>query len=94
MENQTTKDSNNSSKSGYILSLICGAISGLFLAEKNNLHSGAEISATIFGGIFFVIIFSGIISGLIYIFHRKNFQKKFTIVSIISCFMSVIGIMF
>ena len=91
MENKITKDSNNSSKSGYIVSMICGSIAGLFMALKNNAQSGAEIFGSVLGGIFFVMIFSGTISGLIYLFNRKNFQKKFTIVSIIICIMGVIG---
>tara|TARA_B110000211_G_scaffold129709_1_gene149084 strand:- start:94 stop:324 length:231 start_codon:yes stop_codon:yes gene_type:complete len=72
------------SKSGYIISLVVGCIASVIV----NGHSGL---AGILGGLMFVMLAGLIISGIISIFYKNNFQKIFSIVCIIVSVLATLG---
>ena len=72
------------SKSGYIISLVVGSIASVIV----NGHLGL---AGILGGLMFIMLAGLIISGIISIFYKNNFQKICTIVCIIVSLLATLG---
>ena len=64
------------SKSGYIISLIVGSIASIIV------NGGLGLLGVI-GGLIGIMLVGLIISGIISIFYKNNFEKIFTIVCVI-----------
>ena len=73
-----------SDKSGYIISVIVGCIA-------SGITSGHWGLASLLGGLLAVLLFGGVLSGVIYLFYRKNFQTIFTIACIIMSLLAILG---
>ena len=72
------------SKSGYIISLVVGCIASVII-------NGSLGLAGIIGGLMAIMLAGLIISGIISIFYKNNFQKIFTIVCIIFSVLATLG---
>ena len=72
------------SKFGYIISVVVGCIA------SSIVNAGLGL-AGILGGLMFIMLSGLIISGIISIFYKNNFQKIFTIVCIIVSVLAALG---
>ena len=81
--NEENLSEKNNDKSGYIISVTAGCIA-------SGIISGWGL-ASMLGGLLAVLLFGGIISSVIYLFYRKNFQTIFTIVCVIFSILAALG---
>ena len=82
MKKNIDEENTSNNYSGYVLSIVVGSIA-------SGIISGWEITSI--GGLMAVLFFGGIISGIIYLFYKKQFQKIFTIVCVIISICAVLG---